>query len=77
MKASELRALTTAGPVLSCSPVVIEDEHGNRFEIVGRSAAVPSETDSDGRKKPAGVPVLRLVIRQLSPAPGESTGGAS
>jgi hypothetical protein len=62
--ASRLRALTV-GPVLSCSPVVICDERGRRFEIVTHAVTTERATDKDGKEVAAGVPVLTLVVREL------------
>lgn len=64
MTASRLRALT-AGQVLSCSPVVLEDEHGRRFEVVDHTVICPRTTDDQGRERPDGAPVLTLVVREV------------
>jgi hypothetical protein len=61
VNAARLRALT-AGQVLSCSPVVICDESGRRFELVAH-AVTRSVVTEDGKEKAAAVPVLTLVVR--------------
>ena len=62
MTASRLRALT-AGQVLSCSPVVICDESGRRFELVAHAVTTERSADQDGKEKAVSVPVLTLVVR--------------
>jgi hypothetical protein len=62
MTASALRAITS-GQVLACSPVVLVDESGRRYELVGRAVTCERKTDGDGKETPAGVPVLTLVVR--------------
>ena len=62
MNAARLRALT-AGQVLSCSPVVICDEQGRRFELVAHAVTTERVTAADGKEKAAAVPVLTLVVR--------------
>lgn len=62
MTAAHLRSLT-AGQVLACSPVVLVDESGRRYELVDRAVTCERKADADGRETPAGVPVLTLVVR--------------
>lgn len=64
MTASRLRALT-AGQVLSCSPVVMCDESGRRYELVAHAVTTDRETDQDGKEKATAVPVLTLVLREV------------
>lgn len=68
MTAAELRALTTSGPVLACSPVELVAEDGRRFAVAAAAARVPKAVGGDGVERPAGVPVLALTLREL-PAP--------
>jgi len=65
MTASRLRALT-AGQVLSCSPVVICDESGRRYELVTHAVTTDRETDRNGKEKATAVPVLTLVLREVA-----------
>lgn len=65
MTAARLRALT-CGRVLSCSPVVLCDEQGRRYELVRPIVTCDGATDEKtGQTKPTASPVLTLVIRPV------------
>lgn len=68
MTASELRGMT-GGAVLACSPVVLATEDGRRFELIGRAVECPAVvTDAEtGQKRPGAVPVLTLIVREVTP----------
>lgn len=68
MTAAQLRSVT-AGHVLACSPVALCDDQGRRFEVVGHEVATERATDTDGKERAAGVPVLTLLLRQVAGDP--------
>lgn len=64
MTAARLRAMT-GGQLFATSPVVIEDESGRRYEVIGRRVECEGKADEQGVTKPAGVPVLTLVLKEV------------
>jgi len=67
----------TGGQVLACSPVVIVDGDGRRFELVGREVTCKKAPDKGGEMRATAPPVLTLVIREVKPATPPAEGKAS